>query len=68
MCEVNIKTLQHSTFYDMLSVEKYQGTLCHHDGFPCCFTAKPPGGGRGRAAQKQEVGCVRVGVSVCLYV
>ena len=60
--------LQHSHF--MLSVEKYQGTLCHHGGFPCCFMAKPRGGGWGRcrAAQKQEVcvhACVYEYVCVC---
>lgn len=49
----------------MLSVEKYQSTSGHHGRFPCCFTAKPRGGGQGEgagSAQKQE-GCACVQIS-----
>lgn len=56
--------LQHFTSHLMLSVEKYQSTSGHHGRFPCCFMAKPRGGGQGEgagSARKQEgCACVRV--------
>lgn len=54
--EINVQSQyehmsQPSTSHFMLSVEKYQSTLCHHGGFPCCFMAKPRGGRRGEGGE-----------------
>lgn len=43
--------LQHFTSRWMLSVEKYQSTSGHHGRFPCCFMAKPWGGGHGEGGR-----------------
>lgn len=60
--------LQHSASQCLLSVEKYQSTWCHYGWFPCCFTAKPPGGWRGEGLHRNKrwCMCVYLCVAVCV--